>query len=151
MDKQNKNDVNLNRIPSDTCIVCNKRLEEVGGKRIIAQRLRGVIISDQYQEGDQEYPRRSYTLSENPDRYLVIWGEEELWTEDVIRRAKEEYTEGRQSWFCQVCGNRTCKACGSPIDTPMGSTILGDDGSSCHIAILPGTVKCINSDCGKTM
>lgn len=147
MNSQNKKDVNSNYVPADSCIICNKKLEEVRGERIIAQRSRGIIVSDHYQDGNQKYPRQSHKLSQNPDRYLVIWGDEELWTENAIKRAKKEYLEGKQSWFCQICGNRTCDDCGSPMSVPMGSDILGDDGSSSHVAIIPVAVKCINPNC----
>ncbi len=142
MNRQNNND-----IPADNCIFCNKALKEVGGSRIVSQKFRGVTISDKYQEGTQEYPRHSYVLSMNPGNFLVVWGEKELWTEDRIEKAKDEYAKGKRSWFCQVCGNRVCKVCGYPFDNPMGSDIMDDDGRISHIPIFPVAVRCSNPKC----
>ncbi len=150
MAKKNELDGSQIYLPSDTCIICNKHLEEVGGERIIAQQPRGIIIRNEYEgEENAKYPRRSFILSENPNKYLVVWGEKELWTDGVIKRAKAEYEKGKQSWFCQVCGKRTCGECGSPINVPMGSDILSDDGRSIHVAILPVDPGCINPKCKK--
>ena len=150
MIKKNKLDDSQTYLPSDTCIICNKHLEEVGGERIVSQQPRGITISDEYQEEENtKYPRRSFILSENPNKYLVVWGEKELWTADVIERAKAEYKRGKRSWFCQLCGKRTCGECGSPINVPMGSDILSDDGQSSHVAILPIDPGCINPKCKK--
>ena len=150
MIKQNELDNSQIYLPSDTCIICNKHLEEVGGERIVAQQPRGISILDEYQEeGNSKYPRRSFILSENPNKYLVVWGEKELWTDSVIASAKAEYEKGKQSWFCQMCGKRTCGECGSPINVPMGSDILSDDGHSIHVSILPIEPGCINPKCKK--
>ena len=147
MDKQNKKSGSDDRTPAESCIVCNKQLKEVGGKRIIAQISRGIVISDKYQEGNGgKYPRQYYKLTENPDKYLTIWGKE-LQKDGIIERAEREYAEGKQSWFCQVCGNRTCEECGAPIQFLVGSDILDDDGNSSHIPILPVSQGCINPKC----
>jgi len=150
MIKQNELDNSQIYLPSDACIICNRQLEEVGGERIVAQQPRGITISDEYQEeGNSKYPRRSFKLSENLHKYLVVWGEKELLKTDVIEKAKAEYKRGKRSWFCQVCGKRTCKECDSPITTPMGSDILSDDGEISHIAILPFDPGCTNPKCQK--
>ena len=147
---QNKIDKSKRHPPSETCVICEKSLEEIGGKRIIAQKPRGIIISNEYQDSNKgRYPRHSYELSDNSDKYLVVWGEKELWTDDVIERAKEEYVKGQQSWFCQVCGNRTCEDCGTPLSIPMGSDILDDSGNSSHVAVLPVKQACVNPKCKK--
>ena len=150
MIKQNSIDTDKRYPPSDTCIICEKSLEEVGGERIIAQKTRGIIVSNECQESNKErYPRHSYKLSNNPNKHLVVWGEKELWTEDVIDRAKEEYAKDQRSWFCQVCGKRTCEECGTPLAIPMGSDILDDSGNSSHVAVLPVNQACVNPKCKK--
>ncbi len=151
MMKQNKINTAKRYPPSDTCIVCNKSLAEVGGERIIVQIPRGIVISDtEYINSDKEYPRQSFKLSVNSDRYLVVWGDE-LQTDDVIDRAKKEYEKGKQPCFCQVCGNRTCQECGTLIQFPMGSSLLDDNGKSWRVSNLPIAQGCTNLKCKNSL
>lgn len=138
------------RLPSDKCVLCEKRLEDVGGKRIIAQQLRGLMLSSKYMGGgNSDYPYQSCKLHDDEDLYLVVWGEKEKWTLPAIKRAKEEFLNGRRPWLCQICAHRKCSECGSPINYPMGSDILYDNGCSSHVAIFPFDPGCINPDCDK--
>jgi hypothetical protein len=79
--------------------------------------------------------------------YIVVWGEKGLWTQSAIDKAKNEFLTGYNPWFCQVCGNRVCMECGSPLNNPAGSDILHSDGSSSHAPIFPG--GCVNPSCEK--
>lgn len=135
--------------PSDTCIICSKSLDDIGGERIVAQVPRGLVISNtESVNNDTIYQPQSYTLSVNPGKFLVIWGEE-LQTDVVIEKAKREYKKGRQPWFCQVCGNRTCEECGTLIQFPMGSSLLDDNGNRWRIPLLPIEPECTNPKCKK--
>jgi hypothetical protein len=136
--------------PSETCVFCGMRLEDVGGNRLIAQQLRGIILSDHSPAGGgRDYPRRSFMLVDEPEIYMVIWGERAEWTDEAISKAKSDYLEGKRPWFCQICGHRQCTSCGSPIQFPMGSDTLKDDGRSGHTPILPFDPGCINHECEK--
>ncbi len=147
MTRQNKLTNDKKYLPSDTCIVCEKSLDEVGGERIIVQIPRGIVISDtEYVNSKEGCPRQSYKLSVNQDKYLVVWGEE-LQTDDVIERAKRKYAKGKQPWFCQVCGKRTCQECGTLIKFPIGSSLLGDKGNSWRVPNLPIDPTCMNPRC----
>ena len=146
MPKTNNDNTDPINKPAYTCIMCQKTLEHIKGKRIIAQRHRGIIISDIDQRGSAEYPRISYRLSEVPKKYLVVWGEE-LQNNDLIKRARNAYANGKLPWLCQVCSGHTCKACGTPLVYPAGADILEDDGTVDHAAILPASVKCLNPNC----
>ena len=161
MNRKNKKDINPNYTPADSCIICHKQLKEIGGKRIIAQIPRGIVVSDtenthryantknstisQLQKpsvNKKSLTRQAHRLSENPDKYLIVWGEE-LQTDDVIERAKREYSEDKQSWFCQVCGDRTCWETKIPMQHPMGSSLLDDNGNTWSISNLPITPGCL--------
>ena len=133
--------------PASHCVICQKSLDEVGGKRIVAQQLRGVIISKEYRGGgNPDYPYRSFKISPTP-LYLTVWGEMSMWPEDAIQRAVDDFQKGKASWFCQICGKRACSVCGAPINYPMGSDILNDNGSSSHCGIMPFNPGCINPRC----
>ena len=134
--------------PSATCIFCNKKLEDVGGKRIIAQKFIGVVLSAKYQGGgNKDYPRKSVKLNDKLEYYVVTWDEKCRWTQSLIEKARNEFFTGYHPWFCQICGARTCSKCGSPINYPMGSDILYDNGCSGHCGILPFNPGCNNPDC----
>ncbi len=134
-------------LPDSHCVICGKTIDEVGGRRIVAQKFRGISISKKPRGGgNPEYPHKSHKLSPSP-LFLVTWGEVTMWTEAAIQRAKRAFHKGRRSWFCQVCGQRTCYKCGAPIKLPVASDVLNDDGSSPHVHIVPCNLGCINPDC----
>lgn len=138
------------RLPAKTCIFCNKTIEEVGGMRIVAQKIRGVKLSNRYiGGGDKNFPHKSIKLSYSPDIYMVFWGKPEKWNQKAVKSAKDAYQKGFQPWYCQICGERKCKVCGSPINYPMGSDIVDDKGCISHIAIFPFDSGCINPKCIK--
>lgn len=134
--------------PADTCVFCDKTLEQTGGMRLASQNFRGVSLSEKYRGGgNKDRPYQSFKLSNDPEIYLMVWGEKSKWTELAIKKAKNEYLNGKRPWFCQVCGARTCSRCGTPINYPMGSEILYDNGCSSHASIIPCDPGCSNLDC----
>lgn len=148
--KQIYSDVTLKRPPAKTCIFCDKSLEEVGGKRLVAQKSKGVHLSNEYRGGgNPDYPFQSTKLFDDLGVYVVVWGERSLWIESTIEKAKNEFLTGYQPWFCQSCGNRVCLKCGSPLNNPAGSDILHGDGSSSHAPMFAGGCDCINPSCEK--
>ena len=149
--KQILSDITLKRPASESCVFCNKTLDEVGGRRIVAQQLRGVSLSEKKMGGgNKDYPHRSLQLFDDcDDVYVVFWGEKELWTESAVEKVKKEYQTGYRPWFCQICGKRTCSECGAPINYPMGSDLLSAGGCSSHAPIHPFDPGCINPNCEK--
>ena len=143
-------DLSLIRPPAKRCVFCNNTIQDIGGKRLVAQSLRGIVLSTTtHGGGTKDYPYQSIKLYDNSEIYMVVWGEADKWTESVIARAKHEYRSGKQPWFCQICGERKCSECGSPLNYPMGSDILFGNGSLSHAAILPIDPGCNNPDCSK--
>ncbi len=138
------------RLPAERCAICEKTLEETGGMRIVAQKFRGVGLSDKYQGGgNPDYPRQSVSLEDGSGTYLLVWGEKSKWTDAAIERARRAYLAGQRPWMCQRCAERKCSQCGSPINYPMGSDVLYDSGCSSHVAIFPFDPGCCNKNCKK--
>ena len=137
--------------PAERCVICEQTLDEVGGgKRIIAQQLRGLCLADRPQGGgNPDYPRKSVPLGDGTGRYLMVWGEPEKWTDESIERARQTYVDNQRPWLCQRCAERTCSECGAPINYPMGSDILHGNGCSTHAAIFPFDPGCTNRQCRK--
>jgi len=143
-------DINLKRPPAETCIFCNKKLKEVSGKRLIAQQLRGIALTNKkHGGGNKDFPHQCFELFSDPLIYMDCWGEKEKWTDSAIASAKSSYLNGKRPWFCQICGERKCSECGSPINYPMGSDILYGNGCASHASIHPIDPGCTNPNCNK--
>jgi len=141
-------DLECQLLPADSCVLCGKSLQEIGGRRLVGQQLRGVSLSDRYLGGgNKDFPYQSFQLSDEPVVYLVVWGEKSKWTPTAIQAAKHEYLSGKRPWFCQRCGVRTCRQCGAPINYPVGSDMLDDQGCSSHAPIFPFDPGCSNPEC----
>jgi len=138
-------------LPTKSCVVCERTLEEVGGgKRIIAQQRRGLKVTKTLEgRGYPDCHEQFFPLQDADDQYLLVWGEKSLWTEDAIDRAKKAFLQGYRPWLCQLCAARGCSECGAPINYPMGSDILYIDGYTSHIAIHPFDPGCTNKACKK--
>ncbi len=134
-------------LPADRCVICQKSIDEIGGRRIIAQKLRGVCLSDKYRGGgNPDYPYRSFQISPSP-LYVTVKGELSLWNEETTQRAISAYQQGIRPWFCSACGKRLCSECGCPLAHPVGSDVIYDDGCSAHFPMLPCHPGCINPNC----
>jgi len=132
--------------PAKYCIFCGKTIAEIGGRRIIAQNSRGCTLSE---NPSQSKDRKYIPLSEANEAYLVIWGEDRLWTGEAVVRAKDAYLRGERPWFCQICGSRQCSTCGNPSYIPAGSDVINGDGKIVHYAMLGADTGCSNPRCKK--
>jgi hypothetical protein len=136
--------------PAHSCVICNKTLDQIGGRRLVAQQLRGITLSNKYQGGgNKDYSYKSFKFSEDSDDYVVVWGEKSLWEKAAINRAISDYQAGKRPWFCQKCGLRGCSTCGEPINYPMGSGVIDGNGCYSHCPIHPIDPGCINKSCSK--
>lgn len=130
--------------PSAHCVSCERSLGDFGGKRITAQTPRGYALIDKPRTGGNNDPK--YTNIEIDDnQFLCVWGE--VWSPEAIQRAVKTIKDGELPWFCQFCGQRLCFHCAYPLNLPMGSDILCDDGTNPHYAVLPFNSACCNSKC----
>ena len=143
-------DTTVTRLPADACVFCNKTLSEIGGKRLIAQQIRGVTLTHKtHQSGDKDVVHLYTELFSDPLTYMACWGEQGLWTAAALASAKAAYLDGKRPWFCQICGGRKCKECGSPVNYPMATDVLYDDGNSAHVGIFPFNPGCSNRACSE--
>lgn len=139
-----------NMLPAESCVICERTLAEVGGRRIIAQKFRSVGVSTTKQGGgNPEFPAKSLELTRDPLVFMVVKGSADMWTQPRIEAAKNTYLSGLRPWFCQNCGNRTCSSCDAPVNRPPACDILYDDGGSAHASILPVDCGCCNPKCKK--
>lgn len=134
------------RSPASHCVICGKSIEEIGGRRIISQRDKGLYISSQPTKGGSHAVHKSVKVDPLP-LYVTIWGEKAFWNDETINRAIQIVKQGECPWFCQICGTRACYLCGQPINYPVASEILYDSGGSSHCPIIPHDPGCINPAC----
>lgn len=143
-------DPDLKRPPTERCIFCEKRLEEVGGRRLTGNRGAAVFLSSKpLGGGDPLVPCRSIKLFDEPVSYLVVRGPKSLWSDALIDQAKADFQAGKRPWMCQVCGSRTCSECRTPLPAPVGSGVLYPDGSITHVGMLGVDPGCTNSACSR--
>jgi len=135
--------------PADTCMICDKPIGEIGGRRMIAQRERGTTVLDYAVNGQFRNFQSCERLLANSELYFVAWGEESIITRAVVQRARADYMAGFHPWFCQVCGNRLCHLCGALLPRPVASDYIFDDGDTLHCPILGADPGCWNPECEK--
>ncbi len=137
------------RIPADNCVFCDKPILEVGGRRLVADGLCAVDLSNRYWGGgNKNYPYYSVKLFDHQEIYLVVKGKKKKWTAEAIERAKTAYLTGKHPWFCQWCGyTQCCHVCNSPINIPRGAEVLYDDGRILHAPMHPFNPGCSNQEC----
>ena len=135
-----------NRKPSSRCLLCKMTIDEIGGKRIVAQKTLGTFSSKTYRGGgDPDFPDLSIKLDDA--NYIVLRGKKGMWTDELIERAKEIYLNNECPWFCQKCAGKTCHICGEIMNNPIGSNVIYDDGCILHVAALGYNPGCVNESC----
>ena len=134
-------------LPAKACMVCEKPIEAIGGRRLVAQKAHGSNVFNQAITGGFENFHSCTRLLEGRDLYLVLWGGKSFLTDDVIARIKAQYLQGFRPWFCQVCGKRLCHICREILPRPVASDYVFDDGGIVHCPILGADPGCWNPEC----
>ena len=133
--------------PAPNCMICERTIEEIGGRRMVAQKARGTnVFQHVISEGFENF-HSCTRLLEGRELFLVIWGEAAFLSDNVISRIEAEYLEGRRPWFCQVCGKRSCHLCGALERRPVMSDYVCDDGYILHCPSLGADTGCLNPQC----
>lgn len=138
--------------PAANCLICGKSLQETGGSRLIEQSVRGTALINS--QPGKEDTSLWMPLEDGSDNYVVVWGDGEFASDDVLQRARETYLAGQQPWFCQNCGHRACPECRQPLLRPVSSEIIDGEGNISYCAVLGIAPRCANPDCtlyGKTV
>ena len=134
------------RKPSSHCLLCKKTIDEIGGKRVVAQKTLGTFISTTHRGGgDPDFPDLSIKLDDA--NYIVLRGIKGMWTDELIEKVKGNYLNSECPWFCQKCAGKTCYICGEIMNNPIGSDIIYDDGCVHHVAALGYNPGCVNKSC----
>jgi hypothetical protein len=134
------------RPPAPSCARCGETLGAIGGKRVVGTPERGVLLcGPEITLGELHHPTQTELLEGKEKLVVVTYGAG--WTDDARARAKEAAVEGQRPWICQKCAGRTCAVCGAPLEVPIASTLLNDDGAVTHLMIVPTRISCINADC----
>lgn len=108
------------RLPGERCISCRRRLNEVGGQRIVAGISVSVRIVDEGFEPSVEITGLPCPLF-------------------AKARARRIVRSGGYPWICQRCaGVALCPRCGTPYHIAPGADILADDGGVFHVALVCG-------------
>jgi hypothetical protein len=134
-------------LPADRCMVCQKTIADVGGRRLVAQPSRGTTITDRYLTGGWKNFRLCIQLLKGKELYMAFWGEESIFNYEVIQRAISDYQNGTKPWFCQVCGKRTCHICGEMLWRPVISDYVFKDGHVVYCPCLGADPGCWNPKC----
>jgi len=135
--------------PGPTCLVCDRNFSEVGGRRIVVQLRRGISFVETRVAPSQRDIRYfgHARLEDDPDRYLMLWGDSHHWTSSLLDKAAGQARDNQRPWFCQVCGYRACSYCATPYIYPLACDCVHEDGEVGHCGGLPVAIHCINKDC----
>lgn len=99
----------LRRPPAKTCCLCGRDYKQLGGGRIVAQRVRGIRLADIQMAGEPANTQgRSLRIFDN--LHAIVWGEKDLWSNEAMSRVTEQLQNGAHPWMCSRCTNRTCQA-----------------------------------------
>lgn len=134
---------------ADSCLICQKSIEEIGGQKLVFSHFRGTTIFDYLKHVVHENFRKRIKLF--GDHEIVCWGEKSFMSEKVIDQAVREYLNGMQPWHCQICGKRECYICGQPIAwLAYGDYAYHETrGYYSKGANLGASPPCINPECKK--
>jgi hypothetical protein len=134
------------RLPAPACARCGESLDAIGGKRVVGTPEIGVLLcGPEITLGELHHPTSTERLDGKEGLIVVTYGAG--WTPEARARAKEVAAEGLRPWICQKCAGRTCAACGAPLEVPIASTLLNDEGAVTHLMVVPSRVACINPAC----
>ena len=137
--------------PADQCLLCEKRLHEMGGVRLVAtnEKYHVGLSGNRSGGGNPESPYRSKWLFQGRDTWVVIRGPNDVITDEIHEQARQTFLSLRHPWFCQLCAQRQCSQCGEPMNRPPAADVIRPTGCISHISILPVDLGCINKDCSR--
>ncbi len=135
--------------PAHSCMICDRKIEETGGRRLIAQPSRGTTLFDHAIKGGFNNFHSCEKLLDDRGLFLILWGEKTFLTQKAIKRVRQDYLAGYRPWFCQGCGYRLCSVCGALLPRPVASDYIYDDGGTVHCPILGADPGCWNPQCSK--
>lgn len=133
---------------AQSCLICRNSIETIGGHRMLSSIYRGTKLTSKPDDHIPDNLREQIRVFEGSELHLRFWGDEQFMTEQVIERAKSAYLKGRQPWFCQKCGGRACRLCGTPwgwIGLAYGDRVVIDGNHCLRGANLGVSPRCENN------
>ena len=138
------------RVPHECCVLCQRPLDETGGKRLISTPSHAIRIgTPHFPLGSVRHPARTIRLGGNFRDVIVVFSGEHLWTDEMVERVRQTCEAGRRPWFCQRCARcHLCRQCGTPLTTVPGADYLDETGRTVHAPYFTGFVqRCPNPGC----
>jgi hypothetical protein len=131
--------------PADTCSICGRRHEEIGGKRLVGQKGGGIrVVASEKNPGG----RKHHPVPGRPGLWVAIYGEPGLLRDEVRDHVLAQLEQGLRPWFCQECAHLTCHECGAILRIAPGADYLADDnGKVVHSPMLAANPGCANPSC----
>ncbi len=138
---------------SEKCVSCNRKIEDIGGRKIVKCSKGGVIVFSPENKSfnlDKIENNKAYIHNLKNGKVIVFIGEYvnslTFETIDIIEHEITLYNV--IPWVCQEClGYMLCNKCNSPlVDAPM-AFVVGADNEVKHVPGLGAKRPC--SKCGK--
>ena len=142
-------DLDEPRPPSDSCLFCERSLQQAGGRRIAGQCNCGVSLQSRSRAEELAGSRengRFVSLFDKAGVAVVLWGSAQQANADNLEKARNIYLAGHRAWICQSCIGRTCVKCSAPIRWPGGADVVSA-GRLMHLPAMSGIDACTNRRC----
>ena len=134
--------------PAAHCFLCEMPAHLAQSRPIVATPSVGMILSTSYyygQRGGCYYFASQLNPSSN--LYLQYWSDSIPMNPALLQRARDTFLADTHPWFCHVCANRSCRACGEAIQHPMASDVLNSMHEVTHVPIFPSHPGCVSKTC----
>ena len=134
--------------PAAQCFLCEMPVHAAPGRPIVATSSVGMLLTTSYYYG--QWGKCFYFASQlNPSSnlYLQYWSDLIPMNPVLLQRARAAFLADTHPWFCHVCADRSCRACGEPMQHPMASDVLNAMHEVTHIPIFPTHPGCVSKTC----
>ena len=134
--------------PAAHCFLCEMPAHVAQGRTIVATRSVGMLLTTSYYYGQRgKCYYFASQLNPSSNLYLQYWSDSTPMNPALLQRARATFLADTHPWFCHVCANRSCCACGAAMRHPMASDVLNAINEVAHVPILPIHPGCVSKAC----